>query len=135
MTEELEKEELQMKEIPLSWPRSTIGRVDGMLEAVNIHGQKNLLMLYPTIGKKKVSCEFDAALLDQVKKAIGNYVEIKGELKYQWRDKFPYHVVINKIEIIDEEKLPPFSKLFGMAPNATNGVPSEEFVARLRSEQ
>ncbi len=113
---------------------SSIGGVDGMLEAVNIHGKKNLLMLYPTIGKEKVSCEFDEKLLDQVKKAIGNYVEIKGELRYHWRDKFPHHAVISQVEIIDEERLSTFNQLFGMAPNATNGVPSEEFVARIRSE-
>jgi len=36
-------------------------------------------------------------------------------------------------ETIDEDKLPTFSQLYGMAPNATGGLPAEDFIAKVRA--
>lgn len=36
--------------------------------------------------------------------------------------------------IDNEENLPKFSDLLGLAPNATHGVPAEEFIAKIREE-
>ncbi len=113
---------------------SAVGTIDGMLDAVNIHGKKNTLTVYPNIGKNKITCEFDSAYLDKIKELIGFYVEVRGEMKYRWRDKYPYAGSVGEIEAIREDNLPSFSDLYGMAPNATNGVPAEEFIARIRSE-
>ncbi len=33
----------------------------------------------------------------------------------------------------DEDNLPPFSALLGLAPNATHGMPSEDFIAMIRA--
>ena len=40
-----------------------------------------------------------------------------------------------KIDHIEEDNLPTFSQLYGMAPNATNGLPAEDFIAKIRSEE
>jgi hypothetical protein len=110
------------------------GTIDGMLEAVNIHGKKNVLTLYPSIGHDKVSCDFPNEFLSQVKNLIGSYVEINGEMNYRWRDKYPHGGMVEKIERIDEDSLPSFSSLYGLAPNATKGIPAEKFIAGIRNE-
>lgn len=110
------------------------GMIDGMLEAVNIHGKKNALALYPSIGSDKISCEFDDEFLPDVKNMIGQYVEISGEMKYRWRDKYPHFCIVSKISVINENDLPTFSDLFKLSPNATSGVPSEKFIEGIRSE-
>ena len=110
------------------------GTIDGMLEAVNIHGGKNVLTLYPEVGQTKVSCHFPDEKLDAIKKFIGKYVEIHGRLKHKWREKYPHEVRVEHIEVIDEDNLPSFSDLMGLAPNATHGLPSEDFIASIRSE-
>lgn len=110
------------------------GTVDGMLEAVNIHGKKNALTLYPVVGKNKITCDFSESKFDEVRRLIGSYVEVSGEMKYLWRAKHPTHVKVDKITLIEEDHLPTFADLYGMAPNATKGVPSEDFIARIRGE-
>lgn len=113
---------------------AAVGTVDGMLEAVNIHGRKNTVALYPTIGNSKVVLEFDDQHLEKIKQLIGFYVEISGEMLYRWRDKYPYSGTISKIEHVNEDGLPTFKDLYGMAPNATKGVPAEDFIESIRSE-
>lgn len=112
---------------------SAMGTIDGMLDAVNIHGPKNLLTLYPSIGTSEITCEFDDSYLDRIKQLIGCYVEISGEMKYHRRDKYPYAGVVSEIIPVSEDDLPCFADLYGMAPNATHGVPAEEFIAKVRS--
>lgn len=114
---------------------SSVGTVDGMLEAVNIHGRKNAVALYPVIGNDKIVLDFDDHHLEKIKQLIGFYVEIGGELIYRWRDKYPYRGTIESIEHIVEDGLPTFSDLYGMAKNATNGIPAEDFISGIRSER
>ncbi|WP_321392169.1 hypothetical protein [Emcibacter sp.] len=113
---------------------SAFGTIDGMLDAVNIHGKKNTLTIYPVVGKAKITCEFDGEHLEKIKNYIGCYVEASGELSYRWRDRHPHSAVVTKIKVIVEDDLPTFSQLYGMAPNATHGLPSEEFVRGVRKE-
>lgn len=109
------------------------GSVDGMLEAINVHGKKNTFALYPIVGAARVTCKFDEELLTQVRPALGKYVIIQGELKYRWREKFPYEAIATKIEIAEDwADQPSFTDILGMAPLATNNIPSEEFVKSVR---
>ena len=112
----------------------TVGTVDGTLEAINIHGKTNSLTIYPVIGKKRIICDFDKSFLDKIKNLIGLYVEISGEMRYRWRDKFPYKGIVSQIEAIEEDYLPTFADLYGIAPDATRSEPSEDFIARIRRE-
>lgn len=109
------------------------GSVDGMLEAINVHGKKNTFALYPVIGASRITCKFDDLLLADVRPALGKYVVIRGELKYRWREKFPYEAKAQKIEICDDwDDQPSFVDILGIAPNATDGVLSEDFVRNQR---
>lgn len=112
---------------------SSEGMVDGMLEAVNVHGKKNTFGLYPIVGATRVSCKFDETLLPSVRPALGKYVQIQGELKYRWREKFPFEAFATKIDVLDDwEEQPSFTSILGMAPNATGGLSSEEFTRNER---
>lgn len=112
---------------------SSEGIVDGMLEAVNVHGKQNTFGLYPVVGSSRVSCKFDEHLLPMVRPALGKYVQIQGELKYRWREKFPHEALATKIDVLDDwEDQPSFTEILGMAPNATGGLPSEEFTRKER---
>jgi hypothetical protein len=112
---------------------SSEGTVDGMLEAVNVHGKKNTFGLYPIVGANRISCKFDERLLPCVRPALGKYVQIEGELKYRWREKFPYEAMATKIDVLDDwEDQPSFTEILGIAPDATGGVACEEFVRKVR---
>lgn len=109
------------------------GSVDGMLEAINVHGKKNTFALYPIVGASRITCKFDDRLFQDVRPALGKYVIIEGELRYRWRDKFPYEAVATGLKIMDDwEDQPSFTEIIGMAPNATDGATSEEFVKSAR---
>lgn len=112
---------------------SSEGSVDGMLEAINVHGKKNTFALYPVIGAARVSCKFDDDFLPKVRPALGRYVIIRGELKYRWREKYPYEALANNIEVLEDwDDQPSFTDILGIAPGATEGVPSEEFTRNER---
>ncbi len=112
---------------------SSEGSIDGMLEAINVHGKKKVFALYPVVGAKRVTCVFEEHLLQKVRPALGKYVEIRGELKYRWREKFPHEAVASDLAILpDWDEQPSFVDIVGMAPNATNGMPAEEFTRQQR---
>ncbi|MBP1804678.1 hypothetical protein [Rubellimicrobium aerolatum] len=109
------------------------GTIDGMLEAVNIHGKANNCALYPAVGPSRITCQFDDALFKEVKPALGKYVLVEGILKYRWRERHPFEAHITRLEILPGlEEQPKFADIFGFAPDATGGTPSEEFVGALR---
>ncbi len=109
------------------------GSIEGTLEMINIHKKVNKFRIYPIVGPKKVNCHFPESLYNDVIKAIGHYINVKGKLEYKERDDFPYTVNVDSIEIYpDENELPTIFDLRGIAPNATGSLSSEEFVRKLR---
>jgi hypothetical protein len=115
-------------------PDSTAeGTIDGMLEAVNIHGNRNQFVLYPVVGPTRINCFFAEQMLDEVRPVLGKYVIVGGQLKYRWREKFPFEARASTIEPVDESEQPALPEIIGMAPDATGGKPSELFVRELRS--
>ncbi|MDP9196104.1 MAG: hypothetical protein M3O22_04955 [Pseudomonadota bacterium] len=61
-----------------------------------------------------------AKVVRVIRAAIAAYEKAKGEK--ETHDKYPYSGTISKIEPINEDDLPAFKDLYGMAPNATKGV-------------
>lgn len=110
---------------------SSEGSLDGMLEGINVHGKSNVFALYPVVGPTRVTCKFDSDMLPGIRPALGKYVSIQGVLKYRWREKFPYEATASKLEIMDDNQ-PSFLDILGLAPEATGGVPSEDFIKNVR---
>ena len=112
---------------------SSEGSIDGMLEAINVHGKSNTFALYPVVGAARITCKFDDMMLTDVRPALGKYVAIQGELRYRWREKFPFEAKATKIEVLEDwEDQPSFTDILGMAPDATSGLASEEFTRKER---
>jgi hypothetical protein len=109
------------------------GTVDGMLEAVNIHGNRNQFVLYPIIGPNRVNCYFPEEMLDQIRPNLGKYAIVTGKLKYRWREKFPFEARATHLEHVSESEQPYLPDVIGIAPDATNGERSENFVKEIRS--
>lgn len=111
------------------------GSISGMLEEINIHAGTNSFRIYPKIGPSKVICHFPRQLMEQAINSVNRHVNVYGKLKYKARERFPFEVVVSDIEVYpSDEELPTLDDLRGIAPNATQGVSSEEFVRNIRVE-
>jgi len=110
----------------------SFGSISGKLEALNFH--KTLkFFIFPTVGAKRISCQFGPNLKEQVKRALDNYVTIEGRLRYKQMDKFPYAIDAKAIDIHEQDKdLPSLHDLRGVSPNSTEGMSAEDFVRSLR---
>lgn len=110
------------------------GSVTGMLDQVNLHKTRRFFV-YPIVGPARVSCEFPPELRERVKAGLDNYVRVTGELRYKRFDPFPYAVKASDIEILPpEDKLPTLLDIYGIAPDATDTLTTEEFLASIRDD-
>lgn len=111
------------------------GSVKGMLERINIHNQANKIYVYPTVGIKRVECKFPQDLFEKIKDGIGNYVNVRGKLRYKGIQPFPYSILIEDIEIYPLEKeLPTLDELKGIAPDITGELTADEFIRSIRED-
>ena len=90
------------------------GSISGQLEWLNLHNN-NTFHIYPTVGAKKISCSFRNSLKLLVISAVDRHVRAFGELQYKRRDKFPYAMRVDEIEILPFDKdLPTLASLKGI---------------------
>jgi hypothetical protein len=109
------------------------GSVEGTLEMINLHRGVNKFNIYPIIGVQKITCHFPNKLLKDAISSVGRYINVTGKLIYKERDKFPYKIDVQSIEIYPEEnELPNIFDLRGIAPDMIGNISSEEFVRRGR---
>jgi hypothetical protein len=100
---------LEAEEVSTGWLR-------GKLDAINVHGENNVLYLYPDFGPKKVRCTFPAELFGAAKEGIGRFVEAHGVLKYKQAADYPHELTIKRLEVLpNEEELPTLWDLRGAA--------------------
>ena len=112
-----------------------ISTVQGVLEAINVHNSNNFI-IYPSVGPKQISCSFKESLLPTVINAIRKRVEVTGLTKYKKNSCWPHHIQAEKITIYPgKAELPSFDDIKGMAPNLTEGMPSEEYIRKMRDEE
>jgi hypothetical protein len=90
------------------------GSISGMLEWLNIHNA-NTFHIYPSVGPKKVTCNFAKDLRETVIRGIDRHVRVYGRLRYKRRDNFPYAVDASEIEILARnDELPTLASLRGI---------------------
>lgn len=106
----------------------------GMVERMNIHHDSRVFTLYPYIGPESVQCKFLAKDKDKAKSSFGKYVRVHGDLKYHWREKWPFEISVSDIEILPiGEALPKFGDMWATVPDATGDKPSEQFIEDIRN--
>ena len=108
-----------------------ISTVDGKLEQINVHKNANTFRLYTATSS--VACRFPKDLLNDVQGALGKFVSVWGECLYRPDVAVPYRINVREMEILPPaEELPSLNDLRGIAPDATQGKSSEQFVRELR---
>lgn len=113
-----------------------IGSMLGDLEYINLHHKTNQFKIYPVVGPVSVKCHFKPSLLNDVLAAINRYVSVSGALHYKKGEKFPHFIEVESIENMpDQESLPSFSSLRGMAKGEYGGLSSEKYIERVRNEE
>jgi hypothetical protein len=109
----------------------SVGSVTGWLDGLNVHSS-NLAYLYPGDGTS-IACEFADSALGAVKAALKKRVRIAGLLTRRLNSNRPVRVRILELEELPPNSdLPLFSSLVGLSPEATGGMSSEDYLARLR---
>lgn len=110
------------------------GSIEGTLEMINIHAGRNRFEIYPTIGPKKVRCHFPKAIQNDAIAGVGKYINVAGKIRHRERDRYPYRVDVESIEIYpSEDELPSIFDLKGIAPELTGPLSSEEFLRKIRA--
>ncbi|MFH2101787.1 MAG: hypothetical protein ABIJ39_00315 [Chloroflexota bacterium] len=123
------------KVIDLLKPEQTFpGSVRGMLEAINVHKDANVLRMYPDVGPSKITCYFPSDLQEIAISGVGKFVEVRGTLKYRANSQYAEEIKVDYIDIFpDEDDLPSLLDLRGIAPDATGELLSEDFIRELRN--
>jgi hypothetical protein len=111
------------------------GTASGILELINIHAGANKFNIYPIAGADKIECFFPDGLKELAVSGVGRRVLITGEMKYRAREDFPYQMKVDGLEVFPpDDELPSILDLRGIAPGATGGLSSEDFISQLRGE-
>lgn len=114
----------------------SVGTVEGRLEFLNIHADRNIFRIYSAIPPEKVNCFFPPDKIEEAREALGRKIRVSGELTYPKGNDFPRDVKVQTIELLpDDDDLPSLMDLRGVAPDVTGDLSSEEFVRNLRDAE
>lgn len=113
-----------------------VSTLDGKLEEINIHGGTKSFKIYSSLPHRSpVTCKFPDNFLGTVQSALGCFVSVSGECFYRPGEAVPYKIHIRDMEVLPPgEELPSLSDLRGIAPEATGGKSSEQFVRESRDK-
>jgi hypothetical protein len=122
-------------EAALADVESCEGTVWGALDALNVHGDANVFYIYPEIGRDKVRCRFPEELFEKARQGVKRRVGVTGTMRFRPAACFPHEVSVREMEVFPAEAdLPLLSELRGLAPDASDGLPSESFVRQQRED-
>lgn len=113
---------------------SSFGSFEGRLDEANIHDQKRRFWIYPTIGPRKVMCDFMPGTKDQIKEAMGHFVRVVGMKFFRASSPYPVRIKVKDFEVINLQDRISIESLKGIATAATSGMSSVEFVRQIRDE-
>ena len=131
---EMTKQFAKQIEVVMAEEETCFGSVDGMLEQINVHADANTFTIYPEFGAKSISCHFPKDQQEKAVSAIKRRVSVSGNMHYRKNAPFPHHIDVDHLEIYAlPDDLPSLDDLRGLAPNATGGLASEDFVRELRN--
>jgi hypothetical protein len=115
--------------------QTSMGSVSGKLEKLNVHNTSRF-EIFPTVGPRRVVCNFDPSDLQNVLRAVTRYVTVTGVVRYKQWSPFPHAVDMNQLDTHElAEDLPSLESIRGLAPDATGDLSSEDFVRRMRDEE
>ena len=113
----LTKQLMVNAELVLGRSRPSFGSVEGKLEALNIHDGKQF-RLYSQIDGRAIKCMFGKNLeLDEVLKAVGKRVMVRGQLKTRPSGE-RVSIEAHSIRILGERSVPA-SEVFGIFEGCT----------------
>ena len=105
--------------------------IEGRLEAISIHDRR-IFAVWEPIHNWRIECRFPQDMLEEVRDALGNRVSVKGNVRFDARDK-PLSVQADSMYVFpDEDALPSTKDLIGLDPDFTSGQDSVEYVRRMR---
>jgi len=110
------------------------GRIEGTLDAVNIHGETRRFWIYPKVGPQRVRCDFLPGTSDQLRSALGHFVRVVGLKFFRPPGPFPFRIKVKEFNVISDEKIVSIGELRGIAPAATGEMGAVEFVRKIRNE-
>lgn len=109
--------------------------VTGKVELLNLHKRKYLVVFSRVEEWNPVKVYFGKHIQDEAVKCVDKYVEIFGMGKHRSGDALPYEMKMDEIQRLpDEEDIPKFSKMRGIAPNITGGKSVQEYMDDIRKE-
>lgn len=112
--------------------RTTVGSVEGRLEAISIH-QKRRFVVYDARTKKAIACDFNRELLDEVKNALGHRVLVAGRVNWNIKSE-PNTVDVEFIRRLAATRLPTTLEMAGSHPDITEGLSTEEYLRSIRGD-
>lgn len=110
------------------------GSLIGSLEVIDIHNQRNIFRVFPTVGPSSIRCKFPAGLLSKAIDGIGHFVKISGDLHFKSSEKFPHFMTVTKIDKLPEKPADvSLSAIRGMAKGAFGKLAAADFVDKQRN--
>lgn len=131
-TAELSQHAIENVRLLLPTKRTTIGSVEGLLEAISIHRKKRFIV-YEALTKKAISCEFSQEMLPRVKDALGQRVLVSGMVNWNAKSEAK-SVVADDLRVLGQHVIPTTSELSGAYPNITDGMTTEEYIRSIRGD-
>jgi hypothetical protein len=90
------------------------GSISGKLDALNVHGTKKTITVYPNYAPQ-VNCIVSDNLLPVVEKAVRRKVTVRGKIKTKIDEKYPFEINVDEIKIHkSKEEIPKVDELWGM---------------------
>jgi hypothetical protein len=110
--------------------RTAIGSIEGKLEQISIHrGAK--FIVYHAITNKAVTCQFhEEFMLDRVKAALGQRVNVFGELQKNFKGE-TLRIKVEDFRVMGEKSMIPRDRVFP-EPEFTDAENTAELLRRIR---
>jgi hypothetical protein len=111
-----------------------IGSITGSLDVIDVHKQRNLFRIYPSVGPSSIKCKFPPGMLADAIAGINHFVRITGELHFKKAERFPHLVKVSKVEVLPERSdASALSKLRGIASGSLGDKSSTEYIDSVRN--